>query len=114
MSNREISAQAERVTDQHIDDCIVGEMYVNPTSTLTICILTLRNGFTVTGKSACVSSENYNKDIGEKIARKNAREKIWMLERYALRERQYNQAQREQHTVTTSGLPGMPEFTKTV
>lgn len=52
---------------------------------LTFCVLVLRNGFTVTGESACASPENYNEEIGRKIARQNAVEKIWPLMGYELR-----------------------------
>ena len=52
-----------------------------------MCCLTLRNGFTVTGESACASPENFDAELGKKIARSNARDKIWALEGYALRER---------------------------
>lgn len=54
---------------------------------LTICVLVLKNGFTVTGESACASPENYDRDIGNKIARDNARNKIWQLEGYLLKDR---------------------------
>ena len=56
-------------------------------SLLTFCVLVLRNGFTVTGESACVSPENFDAEIGKKIARDNAVQKIWMLEGYALKDR---------------------------
>ena len=46
-------------------------------SMLTFCVLVLRNGFTVTGESACASPENFDAEIGRKIARQNAVEKIW-------------------------------------
>lgn len=52
---------------------------------LTFCVLVLRNGFTVTGESACASPENFNADIGRKIARQNAVAKIWPLMGYELR-----------------------------
>lgn len=52
---------------------------------LTICVLTLRNGFTVVGKSACASPENYDAELGHKIAKQNAREQIWALEGYLLK-----------------------------
>lgn len=52
---------------------------------LTFCVLRLRNGFMVTGESACASPENYNKELGQKIAYDNARSKIWALEGYRLR-----------------------------
>lgn len=55
-------------------------------STLTICVLVLRNGYIVTGESACVSPENFDAGIGRKIARANAVEKIWPLMGYALRQ----------------------------
>lgn len=54
---------------------------------LTFCVIVLRNGFTVTGESACASPENFDPQIGRDIARKNAREKIWLLEGYLLKER---------------------------
>lgn len=54
---------------------------------LTFCVLVLQNGFTVTGESACVSPENFNAEIGCKVARDNAIQKIWPLMGYALKER---------------------------
>lgn len=54
-------------------------------SLLTFCVLILRNGFIVTGESCCVSPENFNADIGKKIARENAIQKIWPLMGYALK-----------------------------
>ena len=53
---------------------------------LTFCVLVLSNGFTVTGESACASPENFDAEIGRKIARENAVKKIWPLMGYALRE----------------------------
>lgn len=52
---------------------------------LTFCVLVLRNGFTVTGESACASPENYDPEIGRTIARQNAVQKIWPLMGYELR-----------------------------
>jgi hypothetical protein len=51
--------------------------------------MTLTNGFTVTGESACASPENFDAAIGEKIALEQARNKIWMLEGYLLKEKLY-------------------------
>ena len=59
----------------------------SPLSLLTFCVLTLRNGFTVTGESACASPENYNAEIGRRIARENAVAKVWPLMGYALKDR---------------------------
>lgn len=77
---------APRLTPQLIDNQIVGEaFYVFPGTTLTICALTLRNGYHVTGESAAASPSNFDEEIGRKIARDNARDKIWALEGYLLR-----------------------------
>lgn len=54
---------------------------------LTFCVLVLRNGFTVTGESACASPEKFNAEIGRKIAHANAVQKIWPLMGYELKER---------------------------
>lgn len=53
---------------------------------LTFCVLVLRNGFTVTGESACASPENFDAEIGRKIARENAVQKMWPLLGFALKE----------------------------
>ena len=54
---------------------------------LTFCVLVLRNGFTVTGESACASPENFDAELGRKIARQNAVAKVWPLLGFALKER---------------------------
>lgn len=97
---------APRVTPQHIESVIAECHYINvgeavqagwpdksamddcsPTlNLLTICVLVLRNGFTVTGESACASPENFDAEIGRKIARDNAVQKIWPLEGYLLKQ----------------------------
>ena len=60
---------------------------------LTFCVLVLRNGFTVTGESACASPENFDAEIGRKIARDNAVAKIWPLMGYELRSHLHERAQ---------------------
>lgn len=64
-------------------ECEMGK----PLTLLTFCVLVLRNGFTVTGESACVSPENFDAEWGRKIARANAINKVWPLMGYALKER---------------------------
>lgn len=77
---------APRLNPQHIDSVIVSEQYyVFPNTTMTVCALTLKNGFIVVGESAAASPENFDAEIGRKIARENARNKIWALEGYLLR-----------------------------
>lgn len=60
---------------------------------LTFCVLVLKNGFTVTGESACVSPENFDAEIGRKIARENAINKVWPLMGYALQEKLCHQGE---------------------
>lgn len=62
-----------------------GQPVPENTKLLTICVLTLRNGFVVTGESACASPENFDRDIGQRIALENAKNKIWPLMGYELR-----------------------------
>ena len=103
---------APRITPADVEANIVGEHYftaeqgveavegagsfhpnkVTPNwealSLLTFCVLVLRNGFTVTGESACASPENFNAEIGRKIARANAVQKVWPLMRSKLTDEQ--------------------------
>ena len=82
---------APRLTPDMIDSKIKKvEFHVFPDSCLTVCCMTLENGFTVTGESACASPANFNQSIGEKVAKENARNKIWMLEGYLLKQKLYN------------------------
>lgn len=109
MSNIEQNVLADgapRVTPADIEENIDGEFYFTaadgvysatgivadalprygtPLKLLTFCVLVLRNGFTVTGESACVSPENFNAEIGRKVAREKAVDKVWPLMGYALR-----------------------------
>ena len=106
---------APRLTPDHIDSKIKAVEYILPRDvckrdngvevfdaplplqTLTFCILTLENGFTVTGESACASPENFDAEIGKKIAYDNAREKIWLLEGYLLKEKLNHQIKIQEH-----------------
>jgi hypothetical protein len=94
---------APRVTPDDIKDNIRGEYYFtaaqameyageyaaisSPLHLLTFCVLVLQNGFTVTGESACASPENFDAELGKKIARQNAIDKILPLMGYALKEK---------------------------
>jgi hypothetical protein len=80
------ASQGEEVESTWHDDKDYGTEKV-PLSLLTFCVLVLRNGFTVTGESACASPENFDAELGRKIARQNAVQKMWPLMGYALKER---------------------------
>lgn len=108
---------APRVTPQDIDAKIKGIYYSNPLQgvnpetamdegtyqnlrCLTFCTIVLENGFTVTGESACASPENFDEAIGQEIAFKNAREKIWLLEGYLLKEKLNHQIKIQEKQIT--------------
>ena len=95
---------APRITPQEIEENIDAEYFFtaadgvygadperrvpasSATHLLTFCVLVLKNGFSVTGESACASPENFDAEIGRKIARQNAMQKIWPLMGYALKQ----------------------------
>ena len=82
---------APRLTPDLIDAAIVDEAYyIFPGTTTTICRLTLKNGYGTIGESAAVSLENFDQEIGRKVARENARAKIWNLEGYLLKDKLFN------------------------
>ena len=66
-------------------NCSPSFCYETSLSLLTFCILVLRNGFAVIGESACTSPENFDAELGRKIARQNAVQKIWPLMGYELK-----------------------------
>ena len=81
---------APRITVSHIDSVINhAEYHVFPGTTTTVCLITLINGYTVLGESACASPENFDEELGRRIAYDNARNKIWSLESYLLKQRLY-------------------------
>ena len=95
MSEQEIEKEiqnknlnAPRLTPSLIDSVIKAvDYHVFEGSCLTVCCMTLLNGFTITGESACASPDNFDEEIGKKIAFEQARSKIWMLEGYLLKDR---------------------------
>ena len=79
---------APRLRPADIDNAIADiAFHVFDETCLTVCCITLVNGFTVTGESACASPANFDAEIGRDIAFKHARDKIWALEGYLLRQR---------------------------
>ena len=85
---QERGLNAPRLNPAIIDSAIESVQYHIFTGTqLTVCCMTLKNGFTVTGESACVSPENFDQEIGQKLAFENARNKVWVLEGYLLKQK---------------------------
>ena len=79
--------QVGAVARSTIEDAWDVQVAAAPLELLTFCVLVLRNGFTVTGESACVSRENFDAEIGRKVARENAINKMWPLLGYALKDK---------------------------
>lgn len=52
---------------------------------VTIIVLVLRNGFCITGSSACASPENYDATRERKESRADALAKLWLVSEYAAR-----------------------------
>jgi hypothetical protein len=96
---------APRITPDHIDSVIFNKRFVQPTHTmLTLCVLTLRNGFNVVGESACVSRDNFNVELGQRIALEDAKKKILVLEGYLLAERLHAEALRNARVNAQQGF----------
>ena len=73
----------ERVTQEYLESKIVKESYFQAIgTTLIVCLLTLDNGITVTGDSACLNQEDFDEDVGRRIAREEAVNKLWFAEGY--------------------------------
>ena len=80
----------EKVTKEGIEARIKSVDYsILPNSTVTLCNITLDNGFGVRGESACVDPKNFNMEIGNNIAYREAFSKLWQLEGYLLAERRF-------------------------
>lgn len=81
-------AQWLRLMDEHSGHINGLDATVPPVALtlLTFCVLELKNGFTVTGESACASPENFDAAIGRKVARQNAVNKVWPLLGFRLRD----------------------------
>jgi len=94
-----------RITQAHVESEIKEEMYhVFPGTEVTVCCLVLQNDYTVTGTSACASPENFDEELGRKIARDKAEQEIWQLEAYLLKERMSEKEKVEYTVVPLNGL----------
>lgn len=95
-----LDAPKTKVTREDIEHNIIECYYLNlgsaiekeynvpvggPASTTTLCVVLLKNGYTVTGESACADPANYDRELGEKYALEDAIKKIWPLMGYELK-----------------------------
>lgn len=99
VTERDIQASggdAPRITPAHVESRVLAEQYhVFVGTCLTVCALTLMNGFQVVGQAACAHPDNFDADLGKRIARRNALDKVFELEAYLLRQRLHDGAQTE-------------------
>lgn len=56
-------------------------------TTMTLCVVIAKNGYVVIGKSAPASPENFNAELGRKLALDDAKRQLWPLMGFALKER---------------------------
>lgn len=85
---QEKGLNAPRLKPEDIDAVVADKQFhIFEGTTLTVCCLHLKNGYTITGESAAASPENFDRELGEKIAFENARQKIWALEGYLFRQK---------------------------
>lgn len=73
-----------KITADNIEDVIIDEQYMQMGIKTVVCLLTLKNGFEIVGNGSCVDPENFDWELGKKVARNRAKEQIWMLEGYRL------------------------------
>ena len=92
------------ITNEHVDQQIkTCQFYRFPGTNVIVCCLTLRNGFAVVGQSSCVHPALFNEDTGKQIAFNNARNAIWELEGYLLKDFLHSQ---ENPPVVIERVPG--------
>ncbi|KGQ39965.1 Gp49 family protein [Gallibacterium anatis] len=77
-----------KLTKDYLDSLVINTQYVHQ-ELLTICTITVKNGFKLVGTSACADEQNYDAKIGEQVAYQNAFAKLWELEGYLLKQRLY-------------------------
>lgn len=93
LSNDQVEAllvkqTAPKVQPEDLEKEIAKEEYhLWPSTNLTSCVLTLKNGFSVSGESACADKANFNAEIGRSISRRNAKDKLWSLLGFRLRDK---------------------------
>ncbi len=80
----------ETVTKEYMESRIVDKKFITLNDTVTVCNLTLDNGYSVRGESACVDPSNYRKDLGEHLSYLNSFNKLWSLFGFLLAEKLAN------------------------
>lgn len=74
--------------DGEADEEIPSELKV-----ITLAIITTKTGFTVIGVSGCADPANFNKEIGQEIAKRNAVSQLWGHMGFELRTKLHEEAE---------------------
>lgn len=99
-----------KVTIEQICGKIKDEVFmIMPDHRTTLCQLTLENGYTVIGQSACVDIENFDASLGRHYAKQDAIDKVWPLEGYLLAERMFLGIQPDEESATGACHPTQGE-----
>lgn len=69
----------DKVTKEQMEARVASIDFFHLGETVTICSITLDNGYSVRGESACVDPANYNQAIGEQLAQDHAFNQLWPL-----------------------------------
>lgn len=96
LEDNALKTGADRVTEQDVLNEIAEERYLlgsealgvgadHPLACLTLCLLVMKNGFTIHGHSACADPKGFNAEIGRTIAKRNAVSVAWGHMGYELR-----------------------------
>lgn len=75
---------APKVTKESIEAKIDSVVYFRH-DLMTICLITMQNGFHFTGKAAPASRENFDPEVGKTYAYEDAFRDIWSHEGYLLK-----------------------------
>ncbi len=76
-----VSLDSIKAKIEHID-------YIHPArhAHMTICLVTMKNGFISLGKSTPADPDNFDPKLGQQFALEDAMRHLWVLEAYLLRE----------------------------
>lgn len=66
---------------------------------ITLALVTTKSGFTVVGVSGCADPKNFNRDIGEEIAKRNAVSQLWGHMGFELRSKLHAEAERQKQEI---------------
>lgn len=81
-----------KVTKELIEGKIFAVQYTYPVgTTLTVCVITMDNGFHVLGKAAPADPRNFDPEIGKRYAYEDAFKQLWQFEGYLLKEMLHGQ-----------------------